>query len=397
MDERNHMSTLYKAGKIGERILVCHQCMIATVLTLVRELNKLGDIVKWPLKKNKPRSNPYSKLWCDFRGDYRHMAYDCVTISREIQTLVKIEYLTEYMAGHKERGNTTPPRQPPPPPHHKVINFIASGSEMCGMTYSQEKRIAREPKTRLLHADIAKVKSPIIQFDETKMEYVTEPQHDSLVISFPVGNCLIRRILIDNGSAIKIIMLETLGHMGWREADMVKKSTVLVGFSGETKRTIGAISLPTYAQGMNYIQKFLLIHCQSTYNIILQRPWIHDLEAVSSMYHQVVKFPTPWGIQQIHGDRILVRECYKNCLKPTVQYKGVNVPQVVNTELEKLTKISLTLRDKKVLVGQEVPPEIKPNLFDFLMDRLDAFAWEHEDIIRISQDVVTHKLNVNPS
>ena len=90
------------------------------------------------------------------------MAYDCVALRREIQTLVKKGYLTEYTAGHKERRNSTPPRQPPPPPHHKVINFIAGGSEVCGTTYSQEKRITREPRTHVLRADIAKAKSPTI-------------------------------------------------------------------------------------------------------------------------------------------------------------------------------------------------------------------------------------------
>ena len=93
---------------------------------------------------------------------------------------------------------------------------------MCGTTYSQAKRIVREPRTCVLCADIAKVKSPTIQFDETNKEHVTEPQHDSLVISLPVGNYLISRILIYNGSAVNIIMLETLRHMGFMEADMVK-------------------------------------------------------------------------------------------------------------------------------------------------------------------------------
>ena len=161
------------------------------------------------------------------------------------------------------------------------------------MTYSQAKRIERETTKHVLHADIARAKSPTIQFDETYREHLTEPQHDSLVISLSVGDCLIRRTLIDNGSAVDIIMLETLQQMGLTEADMVKKSTVLVGFSGEMKRTMGEISLPTYAQGINSLRKFLVINCQSTDSIILGRPWIHDLEAVPSTYHQVVKFPTP--------------------------------------------------------------------------------------------------------
>ena len=36
-------------------------------------------------------------------------------------------------------------------------------------------------------------------------------------------------------------------------------------------------------------------------------------------------------------------------------------------------------------------------MIEFLTDRLDAFAWEHEDITGISRDVMTHKLNVDPN
>lgn len=101
---------------------------------------------------------------------------------------------------------------------------------------------------------------------------MTEPQQDSLVISLPVGNFLIKRILVDNGSAANIMMLSTLQKISLAESDMVRKSTTLVGFSGKTKTTIGEISLPTYAQGVNLLEKFLIIDGESTYNIITGRP-----------------------------------------------------------------------------------------------------------------------------
>lgn len=125
-------------------------------------------------------------------------------------------------------------------------------------------------------------------FDESDREHVTEPQQDSLVISLPVGNCLIKRILVDNGSAANIMMLITLQHMGLAESDMIRKSTTLVGFTGETNKTTGEISLPIYAQGVNLLEKFLIIDGVSTYNIIMGRPWIHDLRVVPSTFHQVI-------------------------------------------------------------------------------------------------------------
>lgn len=84
--------------------------------------------------------------------------------------------------------------------------------------------------------------------------------------------------------------------MGLIEADIGKKFSTLVGFSGETKKTVGEISLPTYAGGVNLLQKFLVIDGDSTYNIILGRAWLHDMKAIPPTYHQVVKFPTPWGV-----------------------------------------------------------------------------------------------------
>lgn len=64
---------------------------------------------------------------------------------------------------------------------------------------------------------------------------------------------------------------------------------------------------------------------------------------------------------------------------------------------EKLAEINLTTGDKKVLEGEDLSPIIEANLVEFLTSRLDAFAWEHEDITGISPDIIMHKLNVDPS
>lgn len=51
---------------------------------MMREFNKMGDVVKWPPKSDNPKANPNSKLWCDFHGDYEHKAYYCVVLKKEI-------------------------------------------------------------------------------------------------------------------------------------------------------------------------------------------------------------------------------------------------------------------------------------------------------------------------
>ncbi|XP_074341965.1 uncharacterized protein LOC141679363 [Apium graveolens] len=234
-------------------------------------------------------------------------------------------------------------------------------------------------------------------FDESDKKNIREPQQDGQVLSLPVGNCVIKRILVDNGSASNIMMLSTLTQMGLAESDMIKKSTTLVGFSGETKRTLGEITLPTYAQGVNLLEKFCIIDVDSSYNIIMERPWIHNLKAVPSTYHQVLKFPTPWGAQEIRGHQNMARDCYMTCLKPTVQHQGNKTHVAMVAGPEQLAEVDLTAGDKKVLIGEDLSPIIEANLINFLTMRLDAFAWEHGDITGIDPNVITHKLNVDPS
>ena len=88
-----------------------------------------------------------------------------------------------------------------------------------------------------------------------------------------------------------------------------------MGFSGEVKQTAGEVVLPVYAEGINMSTKFLLIDCQSSYNMILGRPSIHDMGAVPSTFHQMVKFPTSWSIKAVRGDQENYRSCYQTTLK----------------------------------------------------------------------------------
>ena len=66
------------------------------------------------------------------------------------------------------------------------------------------------------------------------------------------------------------------------ELEIIKRSLVLIGFSGETKHIIGEIKLPIYIEGVNSIQNLCVIDTLSSYNVIIGRPWILEMKAVPS-------------------------------------------------------------------------------------------------------------------
>ncbi|KAD3337262.1 hypothetical protein E3N88_32782 [Mikania micrantha] len=101
--------------------------------------------------------------------------------------------------------------------------------------------------------------------------------------------------------------------------EITTKSLILVGFSGEAKATVGEIKLPVYIKGVKSMPRFCIIDSLSCYNIILGRPWIHDMKAVPSTYHQCVKLPTPWGVVKINSDQQEAKECYSSSMKGTTK------------------------------------------------------------------------------
>ncbi|XP_057775309.1 uncharacterized protein LOC130994280 [Salvia miltiorrhiza] len=154
-----------------------------------------------------------------------------------------------------------------------------------------------------------------ISFQTTESDKLLNPHHDALVISIYIANCLTKRVLIDNGSSANIMFINAFREMGLNESNITRKTAVLIGFSGESKTTVGEIDLPVYAEGVNLSIRFLVIDAPSAFNVILGRPWIHDMEAVPSTFHQVVKFPTKWGVKEIRGEQMDSRAYYQTTMK----------------------------------------------------------------------------------
>ncbi|XP_023749270.1 uncharacterized protein LOC111897549 [Lactuca sativa] len=190
--------------------------------------------------------------------------------------------------------------------------MISGGSDICGTSYAAAKRHAMLSK-------IEKEKGPQkntsikndkeITFDEADRQDIQDPHHDGLVITLYIANYFFRRILIDGGSSVNIILVDALKRMNIPESEIVRRSSVLIRFNGETKHIVGEIKLPIYIEVVNSIQCFCVVDTLSSYNVILGRPWIHEMKAVPSTYHQCVKMSTLWGTVKIIGDQQESKEC----------------------------------------------------------------------------------------
>ncbi|XP_074304054.1 uncharacterized protein LOC141638539 [Silene latifolia] len=293
---------------------------------LLKAPREFGDQVRWskPPTQSRPNDDRGSNKRCEWHQDIGHRTEDCYRLRREVKFQVRkgnIEHLLS-RGGKQDKRETSNHVLPfAPPVCTKIINVITGGSELSGLTYSAAKRRATESKGdhpeykyRVSQSDLI-----LVMFDENDLGNGVEQHHDALTITLSIGNCTVRKVLVDTGSSVNLIMLETLRIMGFDKENLIKKSVPLVGFSGETAHSVGEITIPTYIEGVNKLARYLVIEGPTTYNLILGRSWLHQMKSVPSTYHQCLKFPTPWGVVTVKGDREESRSCYTQALKATTK------------------------------------------------------------------------------
>ena len=116
-----------------------------------------------------------------------------------------------------------------------------------------------------------------------------------------------------------------------------------------------------------------------------------------STYCLKVKFPIENGIGEVKGDQVLAKECYQAVLaakenhtwmieeKEDEKVATLETMKLVDGEPMKTTKVRMTMSSNT-----------KKKLVQFLKENLDIFAWNHEDMLGISPEIIQHKLDVDP-
>ncbi|XP_009145112.2 uncharacterized protein LOC103868802 [Brassica rapa] len=239
---------------------------------LVNTLRQMGQHVKWPPKMKAPDSFRNPGLWCDFHRNHGHKTEDCVALKIEVNKLLQKGHLREFLSkkakAHlsKESSEQSKGDAPSSPPHQdRVIHVISEGSEVSGVKHAAARKSTRNAKHDL---DTAQPKCLLLGTDEIsftakEQEKILAPHHDTLVVSLTIVNCLVKSILVDNGSSNNIIFLTAYQDLGLEENTLTRKVTPLIGFSGKVKQTAGEVVLPVYAEGINLSTKFLVVDCQS--------------------------------------------------------------------------------------------------------------------------------------
>ncbi|XP_060183252.1 uncharacterized protein LOC132613232 [Lycium barbarum] len=129
---------------------------------------------------------------------------------------------------------------------------------------------------------------------------VTLLHNDALVITVFIDCFQVKQVMVDPGSSANIMHLKVVEEMGLLEK-LIPAVRTFAGFNMFSEITKGEIDLLMEAGGVIKEMKFYVIDGDIRYNAIFERPWLHDMKAVSSTLHLRLKFPTSEGIRKIQG------------------------------------------------------------------------------------------------
>ena len=136
--------------------------------------------------------------------------------------------------------------------------------------------------------------------DEDKIETI-QPHDDVLVVTLRIGGYDVKRVLVDQDSAVVIMYPDLYKGINLKPEDLTAYDSPLLSFEGKTVIPRGQIRLPIQTDSEVMKVDFIVVDSYSPYTAIVARPWLHALGVVSSTLTQKVKYPSDGQIKEIVG------------------------------------------------------------------------------------------------
>ena len=121
--------------------------------------------------------------------------------------------------------------------------------------------------------------------------------------------CLGRRVpsvLLDNGSALDVCPLVTAISLGFLPSDFGPSTQIVKAYVRTQRIVLGTLNTHVMIGPVIYFILFQVLRIQSSFNLLLGRPWIHEAGAIPSSLHQKVKFIHEGRIITIQSDRDVI-------------------------------------------------------------------------------------------
>ncbi|GKC12187.1 reverse transcriptase domain-containing protein [Tanacetum coccineum] len=183
--------------------------------------------------------------------------------------------------------------------------------------------VAKDRKRKSIMIDEDWMNVPIV-FPSIRARDLSE---EAIMVEAKIEGYLVHRIHVDEGASIEIMYghCYNMLHLAIRSR-LTKTHTMVSGFSGEQVKPLAKLGLDVCFGGdglcKRAIMKFTVILAPSSYNIILGCPSLKQLRVIPLTIHEMMKFPTTWGVAT---------------KKPSGNLRGGQVAKIQNSQAGQVT------------------------------------------------------------
>ncbi|XP_030970955.1 uncharacterized protein LOC115991399 [Quercus lobata] len=295
-----------------------------------------------PTKRNQ-------NLYCQYHQEPGHTIKNCRNLKNHLDQLIregKLSHLLHYSSGRQEQMNVETWRDTLRPAIG-TINVILTAPRRTNSHPSRVMSVARLP-AKIDDRESKKAKRmalPMLGFSNEDNVRTIQPHDDVLVIILRIVGYDVKRVLVDQGSAVKVMYLNLYKGLNLKPEDLTVYNSPLVSFEGKTVTPVKVMYLNLY-KGLNLKPEdltvynsplvsfegktvtprshirlpiqigsnimeldFIVVDAYSPYTAIVARPWLHALGAVSSTLHQKVKYPLEGQVKEVIRDQAMAQQC----------------------------------------------------------------------------------------
>ncbi|XP_030969834.1 uncharacterized protein LOC115990115 [Quercus lobata] len=248
-------------------------------------------------------------LYCAYHQEPNHTTDDCRNLKNHLDRLVREGKLRHLL--HRPEQSNVETKQGTLRPPIGTINVILAAPGRTGSSPFRVMSVGRfptEPDER--ESKRAKVSvTPLIGFMEEDKQGTLQPHDDALVVTLRIGGYDVKRVLVDQGSAVEVMYPDLYKGLNLKPEDLSPYDSPLVSFEGKIIISKGMIRLLVQTDSDMVEVNFIVVDAYSPYTTIMARPWLHALGAVSSTLHQKVKYPSGGQVKEIIGNQGMARQC----------------------------------------------------------------------------------------
>jgi hypothetical protein len=266
-----------------------------------------------------------------------------------------------------------------------------------------------------------------ITFDRSDhLDFVSKSRRYSLIVCPIVKDVKLNRVLVDGGSFLNILFLNTFDQMRLSRSMLCPSRAPFHGIvPGVAATPFGQIALPvTFRTQENFCKEtiqFEVTNFKTVYNTFLGRSTLSKFMEIPHYAYLVLKMPGPRGIISIRGDIKQAFDCDReSCeianglttsteLQELKQALAESPPDLVMPEaktyetsiqpedtLNKTIPLSMEEPSKVAHIGNSLDPKWELMLIKFIQENRDIFTWKLADMPGVPRKLIEHELHLDP-